>query len=153
MLTAGSSRPQGLQGHPMMEEPRELGVGRKKPSTTPQSHSPHGNRGLRQRGQENGSAPTWAPLLAPDRTAALPRGYVGRAMQAPLAPYPPPGKGCPPRRLQAWLRLCSITWGVVWSSRSKVSARLHSASSLNSALDPPQVESPDTSLQVTRVKE
>lgn len=58
-----------------------------------------------QWGQESGSGPSLAILLSPARSAALPEGYVGRAMQAPSAPYPPPGKGCPPRGIPALAEL------------------------------------------------
>lgn len=58
-----------------------------------------------------------------------------------------------PEESQPWLSLCSLPWGVVWSSRSRY--QLDSTLSFlpNSVFDPPQVESPDISLQVANVKE
>lgn len=91
----------------------------------PQPHSPHGGRGLRQWGQESGSGPTLAILLSPARPAALPEGCVGRAMQAPSAPEPPPGKRHLPRRVPALAEPVFPPLGGRVVFKVKVSARLH----------------------------
>lgn len=136
-----------------MEEPWELGVERTH-QLPPQAHSPHGSRGLRHWGQDSGSG-HFPAILSPARPAALPEGGVGRAMQAPSAPDT---KGIQerdvlPEGFQPWLSSCSFPWGVVWSSRSRYQLDPTWSFLLNSLLDPPQVDSPDISLQVPRVQE